>query len=240
MKKSVAILAFTFFALVAFIPNASAVLVFQGSLLTPDGISGTGDWETDFKISWSVEEQPSGLWKYIYTLTTQSGASTIDTSHTTIEISEDADSSNFSNFNGSPIDFGDKDGITNALKFDYEDNMYMMLSDKGPTWGDFFSKGGRASGTGPANQRPFNTAFNADFGDLNPTDPPQNGLLSDGGTGFIYKILRPDTVENGCIGDQCPCEGPDCDPNGGVIPEPSTFLLLATGLLGFASRRKFF
>ena len=232
MKKTLtfSISLFFFFVCFTFVfsPNANALLVYQGSLETPDGISGTGDWATNFKISWVIEEQNNALWKYIYTLTTQSGASQIASSHLNLEISNNATSNDFSGFNGSPVEFGvindagqGQPGPFNGIKLDYESAIYSFFSTRSPVWGDFFVKDGTAKNTTGKN-----TAWNADFFDADPTTPPQDGLLSDGTGGSIYKLLRPDTVAGGT----------STPPTN--IPEPMTTALLGTGLLGlFFSRR---
>ena len=73
----------------------------------------------------------------------------------------------------------------------------------------------------------FNAAWNADFLDQDPTNPPQSNLLSNGQGGFIYKILRPDTN-----GGQ--------PPDNPAVPEPSTLILTGIGIsVAFFRRKKF-
>jgi hypothetical protein len=100
-------------------------------------------------------------------------------SHLTLEVSPDVNTqTDFWDFNGDPIEFGSYEGITNAMKLDYGDDgqlEWSFRSNRVPTWGDFYAKGGRDS-----------WLKNSGFNDLDPLDLSPSADVTN-------KILRPDT-----------------------------------------------
>ena len=116
-------------------------------------------------------------------------------------------------------------GTVHGIKVDISDGLvYSFFSSKAPVWGDFYSKDGVAGkGSGPASDADINAAWNSDFLEPDPSNAPQNGLLSDGG-GSIYRILRPDSTS--VVTTTTP-----------AVPEPSSLLLFGLALGACALRR---
>lgn len=167
---------------------AAALPVYEGMLSTTDGVIATGLWGKGFKISWHIEQEPDLSWFYSYRLTDVQGVPFTEAavSHFTIEVSPDVTREDFWDINGSTYELGswdESDYIAYGLKFDYgaegqlEWNGY---SSRGPVWGDFYAKDGRAGDLG------LNTAKNAGYLNPDPLVPATNGSIGD-------KILRPDT-----------------------------------------------
>jgi hypothetical protein len=163
-------------------------------------------------ISWTVTQEGS-KWLYVYNLSREDGSALKKpaVSHFTLEISPNVDTQNdFWGFNGSPVEFGSFEGITNAMKLDYGDKdqlEWSFYSNRVPTWGDFYAIGGNPAGA-------WGTMWNAGFYDPDPMTGPTNGTIGN-------KILRPDTEYT-------------------VVPEPSTMLLMGLGLAaaGVVRRRR--
>jgi hypothetical protein len=191
----------------------NALPLFNGSLMTPGGVDGTGIWADNFKIEWWVEQQLDDNWFYKYHLTETDGRP-LDpgaVSHWIVEVSPNVTLEDFWGFSGE-VEINDwvtETGFSfpSGLKLDYGadgQTEWTFYSTRAPVWGDFFAKDGVAGGAG------LNAAWNAGFFDPDPTDAAANGSIGN-------KILRPDTYT--------------------VIPEPTTLGLLGLGLAGLALRR---
>lgn len=204
-------------ALILFVvPLSAHALVYTGSLsISGGGLTGVANWANDAMISWEITQEGSN-WLYVYTLSREDGGwfDGPAVSHFTLEVSPDVNpETDFWDFDGSPVEFGDKDGIENAMKLDYGDNeqlQWSFRSNRIPTWGDFYAIGGSENGNAGVYGAMWNTGFNdPDPLDLSPSADVTN------------KILRPDTGYT-------------------PVPEPSTMILMGLGLAaaGVVRRRR--
>jgi len=179
MKKFLlVILAVTLLPLSSF--AFTGTLSFDGGY---DGfLAGGGNWQViGAKLTWDVTLINNSYWQYTYTFTDRNGNNLVgQPSHFTLEISPDVPRDRFWDFAGT-VEFGDKDGIANAIKLDWAADSYTFFSFQDPVWGDFYSKDGQAGGNG------LNWAQNFSFGDVDPLNPAANGSINN-------KILRPDTT----------------------------------------------
>ena len=180
----------------ATVANAQLTTI-SGSLSTPSGVYATGYWGavSGFQITWTINEQADHSWFYKYDISEIDGAPLLkgDISHLTLEVSPRVTDNDFWDFSpGGEVEFGEMDGITNAMKLDWTADSYSFYSNRAPVIGSFYAKDGVAGGYGQ------NAAWNQDGS-------------------YIY---RPDTTN-------------------GMIPEPSTLILLGSGLLGMGLRRRF-
>lgn len=177
MMKKLMVLALILFV----VPLSAHALVYTGSLsISGGGLTGNDNWANDGMIAWEVTQEGSN-WLYVYTLSFEDGSSFEGpaVSHLTLEVSPDVNTqTDFWDFNGDPIEFGSYEGITNAMKLDYGDDgqlEWSFRSNRVPTWGDFYAKGGRDS-----------WLKNSGFNDLDPLDLSPSADVTN-------KILRPDT-----------------------------------------------
>lgn len=224
---------------------ASAV-VYSGSLTSDLGLTGTGAWETGASISWNIENigvttlnnEEVVLWNYSYTL----DVTAKDISHTIIEVSDVFTELNilggvqsvtalegFELNNYTSVDQGGSNpgmpGSIHGIKVDVASDTTSLTwsfnSNIGPVWGDFYAKDGKDT-QGTVEVYLYNTGFAADD-PTTPVDPNAEGYVD-----VLDHIVVPDSAATTPPDE----EGP------GIIPEPTTAMLGALGLLLILRRRK--
>jgi hypothetical protein len=119
-----------------------------------DNIDSDPDWD-DVVLSWTITNNGDGTFHYSYTL---EDFDRPGVSHVTLDVSDDAIDDETpapglvtdAELNGNSIaaflEFGDKEGITGAVKFDIGDDgdlTYTFNSNRSPVWGDIAIKGGQ-------------------------------------------------------------------------------------------------
>jgi len=220
-NRVVAILAVVVAALL--LPAAAGA--FTGQLWsTSSGILGTGSWITPGPawIEWNVTQNPDDSWLYSYDFHHPESA----TSHFILEVSESFTVDDIIRMQGNYSGYELKEHLSGpgnpnmpgsiyGIKFDNAwgvDSHFELTTMRTPVWGDFYAKGGatpsRFLKTAP--RRPVHcTAWNAGFDLADPVVPAADGSME-------FHLLVPDTNEPP------------------PVPEPSTMLLMSSGLLGMA------
>lgn len=190
------------------------------------GLVGTGSWVDKMlskpnqramwsapTFNWTVSQNANSTWHYEYTLQ----VSQKDISHAVIEVSRTFGGRDIWGVHGGCVEIGDygpgdheNQGIPaqiHGIKFDISSGTTSHLyfdSDRAPVWGDFYSRGGKDSGS-----KDWNAVWNAGF--LKPyayVDIP----ISD--ATYQDHILVPDSAIRS------------------VVPEPASFASLLAGFLG--------
>jgi len=213
---SARLMAAALFVCVLLIPAAASA--FMGTLWsTDDGILGVGDWidPGPTRITWEVTQDAADLWHYSYTFYHPGSA----TSHFILEVSDTFTRNDIVDIWG---DYGalelkthdpgsgnpDMPGSIYGIKFDNawgNESHFGLSTYRAPVWGDFYAKGGNGDTRPPLKAQ----AWNAGFALADPIAPPADESINN-------HILVPDTHGTP------------------PVPEPSTVLLMSTGLLGVA------
>jgi hypothetical protein len=127
---------------------------YSDSRTTGGGLTGIGEWSTDFDVSWLITNIGNGMFDYEYTFS-GFGDPDKDISHVVIDLTDDCGSDPLcvtgATMDGDTIDsgsinIGDFDGITGAVKFDAgAGSIYSFTSNRAPVWGHLAVKSGGGS-----------------------------------------------------------------------------------------------
>lgn len=188
------------------------------------GLYGSDGWGEGAILSWTVSYDPATMWwTYEYTFTVPRKSP----SHEIIEVSSGDDPFTEDNIIGATQGYegpktytadgsnpnmpGDLYGIKWDSGSEGMTDMWTLVTDRAPMWGDFYSKDGTDDGI---NVIAYNTGFGHE------TD----AVIGDGNayqatTGWAWALV-PDTDGGAPPQEQ--------------VPEPATILLLGGGLLGMA------
>jgi len=224
----------TLMALALSITTSQAISIHTGSLSSGAGLTGTpnSNWAVGSEFSWVVTEEPGTGWNYSYTLTVTGK----DISHIVTEVSDTFETSNVLGAfvgngvfelkslaeNGNQYDPGSSNpgipGSFSGIKVDTNGDVQMFTwsfsSNRVPVWGDFHAKSGGRQGE---EVYLFNDGFTG------PVDSDPDMLVNPADSGSVDNhILVPNSVT---------------DPEGPGIPEPSTSMLGALGLVLILRRR---
>lgn len=199
-------------ALLALVLPATA-FAYTGSLLsTSGGILGTGAWITPGPtyLDWTVTQNSDSSWHYSYTFGHPAGA----TSHFILEVSESFTRDDIFNMGGDFSGIEIKEHATgDQPNPGMPESIYgIKFDDASGNITNIYFDSFRVpvwqdfyAKSGVAGGAGINAAWNAGFLADNPTAPADDGSVG-------FHILAPDTYT--------------------TVPEPSTLLLLGSGLLG--------